>query len=226
MSGAVSKKDFAAIYGCSKAYVSQLVAARRLVLTADGKAVQVDASLELLGATADPSKAGVRERWAAFRQAQAGATSAAATPTPPTVTAHAAQAPVVAVADPVQQPLIDDQPAPTTADQKTASPARSDYQDARTRREQAEAELAQIELMKARGKVLDADSTLRAVATAHITVCTELMNFSDRLTPLVLGQTDKRKVWQLIHAECERLAGRVQQAAQQLAQQAKAEVAA
>ena len=225
MTALVSKKEFAAIYGCSKAYVSQLVAANRLVLSADGKQVDVDRSLEMLGATSDPSKAGVRERWAAYRAehgqpAGQGVAAVVAAVAAPALTPHAALT--------EQRPLLEEPAAgaaPTPAAQ--AQPlARSDYQDARTRREQAEAELAQIELMKARGKVLDADSTLRAVQTAHIAVRTELLNFPDRLTPLVLGLTDRRRVWELIQAECERLATAVQQKAQQLAQQSGVEVTA
>lgn len=227
MSGQVSKKDFAAIYGCSKAYISQLIAARRLVLSDDGKRVDVDRSLELLGATSDPSKAGVRERWAAYRAdqgqpaGQGAAPVIAAAPAPmaaPSPAAAPAVAPTPApppVAE--QRPLIDEPAAPAPA-AAAPTPARSEYQDARTRREQAEAELAQIELMKARGKVLDADSTLRAVASAHIAVRTELLNLPDRITPLVLGLTDRRRVWELIQAECERLATTMQQSAQQLAQ--------
>ena len=87
----VAKKDFAAIYGCSKAYVSQLIAAGRLVLSEDGRQVDVERSLELLGATADPSKAGVRERWAAYREQHAAAAplQSAANPVAPPPTAPA-----------------------------------------------------------------------------------------------------------------------------------------
>lgn len=222
MSGLVSKKDFAAIYGCSKAYVSQLVAARRLVLSDDGKRVDIERSLELLGATSDPSKAGVRERWAAYRsehQQPVGQGAAVAASVPPAPAP--APAPAAAAVDQAEQRHLLDDPAAAGAQPPAPAAApvvRSEYQDARTRREQAEAELAQIELMKARGKVLDADSTLRAVQSAHIAVRTELMSLADRLTPLVLGLTDRRRVWELIQAECERSASNVQQKAQQLAQ--------
>jgi hypothetical protein len=212
VSGFVSKKDFAAILGCSKPYVSQLVAARRLVLSDDGKRVDVDRSLELLGATADPSKAGVRERWAAFRAAQqqpAPQPAPAAAPAP-AVSAPPAAAP--AEGQEAQPSLLDETPAAAAA----PTPARSEYQDARTRRERADAEMAEIELMKARGRVLEASGTLRAVEDAHIQVRTELLGLADRLTPLVAAETNARKVWELIHAECELLCTRMHASAARL----------
>lgn len=59
---AVSKAEFAAMQGWSRAYVTQLSKAGRLVLTDDGK-VNVEASLRKLAATTDPSKDGVKRRW-------------------------------------------------------------------------------------------------------------------------------------------------------------------
>lgn len=209
---AVSKKDFAAIYGCSKAYVSQLVAAKRLVLTEDGKRVEVEASLELLGATSDPSKAGVRERWAEFRAAQQQPTSAPPAPTAPPAATQAAPATAAPLDEVAAAAVV---PAAAAA----PAPSRSEYQDARTLREQAEAEMAQINLMKARGQVLEAEGTLRAIADNQIAVRTELMALADRLTPLVAPETNARKVWELINVECERLAGRVQASAARLALQ-------
>ena len=216
MSGRVNKTQFAQILGCSKAYVSQLVAASRLVLSEDGKLVDVDASLELLGATSDPSKAGVRERWAEFRAAQQLAAGSAA----PAAPAHPAPA-VVAPAAAAAQPSLIDEPTAAAAPAAAAAstPARSEYQDARTLREQAEAEMAQINLAKARGQVLDAEGALRAITDAQIAVRSELMSFADRLTPLVTAETNARKVWELINTECERLAGRVQAGASRMALQ-------
>lgn len=57
----MTKAAFADRQGWSRAYVSKLVRQGRLVLTADGK-VDVQASDELLAASADPSKAAVAER--------------------------------------------------------------------------------------------------------------------------------------------------------------------
>lgn len=57
----MSKAAFADSRGWSRPYVSKLSKQGRLVLTEAGQ-VDVEATLELLGETADPSKAGVAER--------------------------------------------------------------------------------------------------------------------------------------------------------------------
>ena len=212
MNGAVTKTQFAQILGCTKPYVSQLVATKRLVLSDDGKRVMVDASLELLGATSDPSKAGVRERWADFRATQAlvGAPTDAAPP--PAVLAISATVPAA------QASLIDEpaQPSGAVGLPVPATPARSEYQDARTLREQAEAEMAQINLMKARGQVLEADGALRAIADAHIAVRAEILALPDRLAQMVAAEVDARKVWELINVECRRLCERIEEQARAL----------
>lgn len=214
MTGLVSKKDFAAIYGCSKAYVSQLVAAKRLVLSDDGRQVDVERSLELLGATSDPSKAGVRERWAAYRAEHSAA--AGEGPAAPPVALAVAPAPAPQTVE--QRPLLDDLASGAQTTQAAAAPgARSEYQSARTLREQAEAEMAQIELKKARGLVLEVEPTLRAVVDAHLAVRAELLGLADRVAPLVAAETNPRRVWELINTEAERLCDRMQRAAQALA---------
>ncbi|MBK3748713.1 terminase small subunit [Stutzerimonas balearica] len=58
----MTKAEFADSRGWSRPYVSKLGKQGRLVLTEDGKKVDVEATLALLGETADPSKAGVAER--------------------------------------------------------------------------------------------------------------------------------------------------------------------
>lgn len=196
MATLVSKKDFAALYGCSKAYVSQLNGAGRLVLGEDGKAVNVEATFELLGVTSDPSKAGVRERWAAYREGRAF-DGTATQPAPVSVAAQPA---------PGQQLLIEpDAPAgPAAAAPVAAEPRASAYHDARTLREQAQARMAQLELQKALGEALDAEPTLRAVMDAHTTARTEIMMLPDRLAQLVAPEIDPRKCYDLIRIECER----------------------
>lgn len=198
----VSKKDFAALYGCSKPYVSQLNAAGRLVLSEDGSKVNVEATFELLGVTSDPSKAGVRERWAAYREGKAfdgTATQPAAVQIQP-------------AAEPAQQPLIEpEQPAGPAAPPAaaTAEPRASAYHDARTLREQAQARMAQLELQKALGEALDAEPTLRAVMDAHTAARSEIMQLPDRLAQLVAPEIDPRKCFDLIRVECERACNRM-----------------
>jgi len=192
MDGFVGKAQFATIYGCSRPYISQLVKDKRLVLSEDGKLVNVEASLRLLDVSADPSKAGVRERWKAHRE---GRTFGGTAPEPEQATGPAVAAPAG------EQLALDVAPGAAVV----APKAPNHYHDARTLREQAQAQLAQIELAKAQGRALDGESTLRAIADVITSARTEIMMFRDRLAPLVAPITDARKVYDLIEVECERL---------------------
>lgn len=206
---AVSKKAFAELYGCGKSYVSQLVKDGRLVLTSDGQ-VDVEKSFELLGVTSDPSKAGVRERWEAYRT---GSQTAG--------TATAASALPIAQASPVVpnvpgQLTLDDVPAAAPAAAPAEPPRSSAYHDARTQREQAQARMAQLELGRVLGEVLDAESTLKAVMDAHLAARAEIMKMPARLAQLVAVQKDPRACYDLIQAECERACQRMIDAARGL----------
>jgi len=198
MDGFVSKADFAKIYGCSRPYISQLVKDKRLVLSEDGKRVNVEASLRMLDVSADPSKAGVRERWSAYREGKPFAGLATGT---------SGSEEGAGSAPPEQLPLA------------AASVARepNKYHDARTLREQAQAEMAQLELARATGRALDADTTLKAIADAHASTRIELMMMADRLTPLVAPTSDPKKVYDLIRGECVRMCERMQAKALELA---------
>ena len=206
---AVSKKAFAELYGCGKSYVSQLVKDGRLVLTAEGK-VDVEKSFELLGVTSDPSKAGVRERWEAYRAGSEGAGTATAAAALP-----AAAAPPVVQGEVGQLTIDDLPPAPAAA---VAEPPRSSaYHDARTQREQAQARMAQLELQRALGEVLEAEPTLKAVMDAHLAARGEIMKMPARLAQLVAVQSDPSVCYKLVEAECERACQRMIEAARGLA---------
>ena len=64
------KSDFARSQGWVPSYVSKLAKENRLVYGPDGKLVDVQKTLALLGKTADPSKAGVAQRHAQTRAQQ------------------------------------------------------------------------------------------------------------------------------------------------------------
>ncbi|QND83762.1 Uncharacterized protein ChrSV_1535 [Chromobacterium vaccinii] len=63
----LSKKAFADSQGWAPSYVSKLGSQGRLVMAADGKKVDVEATLAMIGKTADPSKSGVADRHRAAR---------------------------------------------------------------------------------------------------------------------------------------------------------------
>lgn len=62
----LSKTEYAKLRGWGKSYIAKLGKQGRLVLTDDGK-VDVEATDARIEATADPSKQGVADRWAAKR---------------------------------------------------------------------------------------------------------------------------------------------------------------
>lgn len=57
----LSRKAFADSQGWSPSYVTKLGSQGRLVMSPDSKQVNVDATLALIGKTADPAKEGVRQ---------------------------------------------------------------------------------------------------------------------------------------------------------------------
>ena len=63
----LSKSNFAATKGWSRSYVTRLGHQGRLVMTADGKLVDVIATLAMIERTTDPSKTHVAQRHAARR---------------------------------------------------------------------------------------------------------------------------------------------------------------
>lgn len=124
---ALSKSEFAAHKGWSKAYVSKLAKQERLVLTANGK-VDVAATEALLQRTADPSKAGVADRHQRERVERG-------------VTAHLVPA----------APPLDPPPAVDADDAGEAI----DFQKARARREHYLARLAENESRKSDGDLVE-----------------------------------------------------------------------
>lgn len=79
----MSKRQFAAHIGCKPSYITELHKAGRLVMSADGKQVDVAASLLSINATRDPSKAGVAGRHAAQRGTPVRTSPVAAPVEPP-----------------------------------------------------------------------------------------------------------------------------------------------
>jgi hypothetical protein len=116
----------------------------------------------------------------------------------------------------VGQLTLDDLPAAAPAAAPTEPPRSSAYHDARTQREQAQARMAQLELGRALGEVLEAEPTLKAVMDAHLAARGEIMKMPARLAQLVSVQSDAAVCYRLIEAECERACQRMIEAARGL----------
>ena len=128
----LSKSAFAARIGRAPSYITWLKNNNRLVLSPDGKLVDVQASEALIRDTADPSKTAVADRHQQDR-IQRDVYSQLSTSVEPTYTA----APPQVVSGDGKQP---------------------DFQKARALREHNMAKLAEIELHKAQGSLVSKDA--------------------------------------------------------------------
>jgi hypothetical protein len=200
MDGYVSKSAFAKIYGCAQSYVTKLKSLNRLVLSEDGKLVNVEASLRLIESTGDPSKLGVRERWDAYRNGESLDLLAGAEES----------APAAPAAERKAKPTADSPP--------------SAYHLARTEKEQIDAQLKSIELRKLLGQVAEVGPILKAVHDTHAAARSALLQLPDRLTQMVAPESDPVKVHELIRLECERICNAMVREVQRLRERAEAEV--
>jgi hypothetical protein len=83
----------------------------------------------------------------------------------------------------------------------TETPAGEDYSSMRARRERAEAMMAEIELAKAAGKVLDRESSLRALQTKFRELRDEAIGIGRRVAPRLAPLTDEREIRILVDRE-------------------------
>lgn len=88
-------------------------------------------------------------------------------------------------------------PPPAAGD----TPAGEDYSSMRARRERAEAMMAEIELAKAAGKVLDRESTLRALHAKFRELRDDAAGIGRRVAPRLAVLTDAREIRILVDRE-------------------------
>ena len=98
------------------------------------------------------------------------------------------------------------------------NPARvADYQASRARREQAEAELAELKLQRERGEVLDQAQALQAIYTAFRQLRDSSMLMGRKLAPTLASMTDVREIRLLLErSQAEVLEAFVQRTLQSL----------
>lgn len=173
-----SRAAFARRLGCARSWVTQLAQAGRLVLAADGR-VDVEASIERMAATGDPSHAAVADRHAAARAAKGQ--GAAATPSAATVPAG--------VADATGSDDDSDDDADSTPGAEDAS-----YAHWRARSERAKARKAEHELAILEGALLRRDQVLAAVTAAAARWRTASTDWCDHVAPTVVGLADESRV--------------------------------
>jgi hypothetical protein len=160
----LSKSAFAARIGRAPSYITWLKNNQRLVLTADGKQVDVTASEALIRDTADPSKTAVADRHHQDRlqrdvysqlSSQAEPTSMAAPPLAITPAGHL-----------------------------------PDFQKARALREHNLAQLAEIELHKAKGSLVAMVAVQTGAYNAGRMLRDQLLGMPPQLAPELASMTD------------------------------------
>lgn len=153
----LSRSEFAAAQGWSPSYVTKLGKQGRLVLDADGRLVDVAATLAGLKRTADPAKDGVRQHHAAER-------------TEKHVGAH------------TKPDAPGDEVGGNAADPK--------YWESKARREGALAELAELELAKKRGDLVDRARVESAAFSIGRLLRDAVLGLPTQLAPAIASMTD------------------------------------
>lgn len=160
----LSKSAFAARIGRAPSYITWLKNNNRLVLTADGKQVDVTASEALIRDTADPSKAAVADRHHQDRLQR----------------------------DVYSQLSSQVEPTSTAAPPLAAMPAGQlpDFQKARALREHNLAQLAEIELHKAKGSLVALSAVKTGAYNAGRMLRDQLLGMPPQLAPELASMTD------------------------------------
>ena len=161
----LSKSAFAAHIGKAPSYITWLKDNNRLVLSDDGKRVNVDATVALIRETADPSKAAVAARHQADR-VQRDVTSQLS-------------------------PLVESTPS-MAALQPAIGPGgkQPDFQKARAHREYYLAQLAEAEFHKVQGSQVELEAVKTGAFNAGRLLRDQLLGMPPQLAPELAAMTD------------------------------------
>ena len=160
---AMNQAAFARHLGVRKSYITALKQAGRLVMTDDGKLVDVEASEARIKATAEPGHAGVAARHAKKRDGQPAAV------------------------DGEKTPKTEGEMSPEAIAEKTAMT----YQQARAVKERYNALQAKADYEKFIGKLVEYDLARSAGAELGILFRTTLERWPDTVAPLLVNLDDQ-----------------------------------
>ncbi len=161
----LSKSAFAAYIGKAPSYITWLRKNNRLVLSADERQVNVDATIALIRETADPTKAAVAARHQEAR-VQRDVTSQLS-------------------------PLVESTPN-MAAPQPAIGPAgkQPDFQKARAHREYYLAQLAEAEFHKVQGSQVELEAVKTGAFSAGRLLRDQLLGMPPQLAPELAAMTD------------------------------------
>jgi hypothetical protein len=179
--------------GVARSYVTELRQSGRLVLSDDGRRCWLQASVERIEATSDPSQAATRARHAEGRDAAAQASPGTAA-VPPT--------------------------AGEGEDEPADSGMR--YQDARARKEHYLALQAQRDYELSVGQLVSAEDVRHAVANAATTLRVRLETLPSSLAAQLAAERDEARVRALLADQIELLLGELSREFGHVAQEGRA----
>ncbi|OBS37824.1 hypothetical protein SAMN05444507_112172 [Pseudomonas syringae] len=164
----LSKSAFAAHIGRAPSYITWLKNNNRLVLSSDGKQVDVCATKALIADTADPSKAAVAARHEQER----------------------VQRNVLDQLSPSIESTLQASGLPCS----NSVPGQPDFQKSRAHREYYLGQLAEAEFHKVQGNLVAREAVSKAAFTAGRTVRDLMFGLSPQLAPELAAMTDP---WQI-----------------------------
>lgn len=173
----LTRGEFARCAGYVRSYVTRLAEHGRLVLCGDGRKVWLNASIERIKETKDPSRSSDQARAAAAKRHQPDAQPSTGAP----IAAEAADGPA----------------GPSAASQADsddiATPA-GRYADWRVRSERAKALAAERDLAISLGDLLRSDDVRAAVSAAFTEARSRLECLPDQLAPVLAGLPSEQAV--------------------------------
>lgn len=180
---AVTRSEFAAMKGWRPSYITKLIAQQRLVLTADGKKVDVEASNQRLEETKRIDRQGVREHHARTR-GQAG------------ITPGAKESPASAATEAGPAGL-----SATPPTLPAGNTDQDDYNRARAQKEAAAAEMAQIALARKRAELVEIGQVREMAARIAGIISRGFERIGPRIGPVWSVEQDPAKREQLLEDE-------------------------
>lgn len=183
MTEEMRKSEFADLLGVSRAYVSQLSRANRLVLSEDGQRVRVRESLDLISSTGSADKMAVAARHAMDRWKKGG--SGVSVP-------DAARSVAAAGAPPAGGGVLPNPAVLSTTDPMAA------YNIARAENEIKRGQDMDIELAKKRGELISREATIKLVADLAAATRATYDRIPDRIATRLAAESEPAMVYALL----------------------------
>ena len=180
----LGKKAFADLIGRSPSYVTKLKNDGRLVMTSDGKKVNVAASQRLIEQTAG-IRGDVTDRWQAARNARTDGNASLATPEP------------------------EKTPQRPTAQADAAEKIGSSLQAARAVKEKYAAMTAKVEYEKLIGELESRDNVHADLRSIGAVLRSAMDVFPDQIAPLLTATSDMHEIHLILTENCTEVLHRV-----------------